>query len=457
MADKKIKKLIKKLGNRNWHVWNSASEKLVNAGPIAAESLIAVLDDKVHNPYYVRERAAEILGKIGVPYATESLIKAVGDASDSVRSKAARALGKIGDPIAVKPLINCLKDGDKSVRQSAAESLGEIGDLGSAQPLISSLADIDGNIRCCAADALGKIGNPKAVPHLITALQNDDFLQYRNLQIPPYKVPLAPVRSSAAKALGKIGSPDAVQHLTAALKDTCSNVRESAIEALGEIGIPGVTKTLITALETDKDVFVRKRATEALARFSDPNIAEPLVTALKNDDSEFVRNAAAAAIDNIMKSNIPLQKYFPHLLCSKCFLKTVKKQIIRIEIFKDYTIVACRHCKTWVHLVKNVTRVVGVIGGDIEDFHIDDETVYVGLWSELQKKARNADIDVLEIRYSEGLSYDYAINAVLITLKNDVSRSKEYVKQIPVVIQDNTPIPQGAEIILSHEFGKLKR
>ncbi|MCP4111439.1 MAG: hypothetical protein GY749_38910 [Desulfobacteraceae bacterium] len=65
LTNKGCQKLIKKLGSRDWHVWNSASEKLVNAGPMAAESLIAVLNDSVHNPYYVRERTAEILGKIG--------------------------------------------------------------------------------------------------------------------------------------------------------------------------------------------------------------------------------------------------------------------------------------------------------------------------------------------------------------------------------------------------------
>ena len=44
----------------------------------------------------------------------------------------------------------------------------------------------------------------------------------------------------------------------------------------------------------------------------------------------------------------------------------------------------------------------------------------MSLWNEQEKKACNADIDILEIRESDGVSYDYAINAVLNVLKNDV-------------------------------------
>ncbi|MCP4346597.1 MAG: hypothetical protein GY795_13860, partial [Desulfobacterales bacterium] len=68
----------------------------------------------------------------------------------------------------------------------------------------------------------------------------------------------------------------------------------------------------------------------------------------------------------------------------------------------------------------------------------------------------NADIDVLEIREGKDISYDYAINAVLVTLKNDVSRPKEYVKNIPVVIHENLRVPEGVISILNYEFGGIK-
>ncbi|MCP4106750.1 MAG: hypothetical protein GY749_14630 [Desulfobacteraceae bacterium] len=68
------------------------------------------------------------------------------------------------------------------------------------------------------------------------------------------------------------------------------------------------------------------------------------------------------------------------------------------------------------------------------------------LWSEQEKKAGNADIDILEIRSNSNISYDYAINALLITLKNDASRPTEYVKQIPAVIEKNAVIPESVRV-----------
>ncbi len=97
-----------------------------------------------------------------------------------------------------------------------------------------------------------------------------------------------------------------------------------------------------------------------------------------------------------------------------------------------------------------------MIGSNIEDYSVTGDNVYISLWSEQQKKARNADIDVLEIENSEEISYDYAINAVLVTLKNDVSRPTEYIKGIPLVIHGELPVPAGAMKMLEHEFGEIQ-
>ncbi len=446
----KIKKLVKKLSIRNQHKWNKASRSLINAGPLVAEPLIAVLKDKVNNTYYVRERAVFILGKIGDPRATESLIEAMGDISDNVCMSAAWALGKIGDKSAVKPLIDFLNNGNEVMRCSAANALGMIGEQVSLQPLIKALKDSDGHVRSSAASALGMIGDISAIPHLTDAVK-DDFLSYRSLPGRP-ETPLAIVRSSAVEALGNIGGPDVKVHLISALEDEYPNVRQSAAQALGRTGDPGVTEVLTAALEGDASIFVRKSAAEALGMLGDPDALEALISA--SGDNDFVSSSAAKAIDNIMNSNRQWQIYFPKLLCGKCFMKTVKKQIIRYGILKIYSVVVCRSCNSWIHL-KNAGRIIGVIGSK-EDFYINKGDAYVSLWSEQQKKARNADIDVLEIWESEGVSYDYAINAVLITLKNDVSRPGEYVKELPVVIHGNPRIPEGARIILEHEFGKIE-
>ncbi|MDM8523118.1 hypothetical protein QUF80_07080 [Desulfococcaceae bacterium HSG8] len=98
---------------------------------------------------------------------------------------------------------------------------------------------------------------------------------------------------------------------------------------------------------------------------------------------------------------------------------------------------------------------MGLIGsGGI--FELQRDRIYINLWSESDKKAGNADIDILEIRDTAGINYDYAINAVLVSLKNDAPRPSGYVRQIPVVIYGNPPIPEGAMRILDHEFGEIR-
>jgi HEAT repeat protein len=71
--------------------------------------------------------AIEALTRIGIP-AVEALIRALGDASETVRWRAARALGKIGDVRAVEPLIALLLDESEKVRQGATIALCYMGD-----------------------------------------------------------------------------------------------------------------------------------------------------------------------------------------------------------------------------------------------------------------------------------------------------------------------------------------
>lgn len=103
----------------------------------------------------------------------------------------------------------------------------------------------------------------------------------------------------------------------------------------------------------------------------------------------------------------------------------------------------------------NVKQVIGLIGGNISNYKQDGDKVYVNLWFESEKKARNADIDVLEIQETAGISYDYAVNAVLNELKNDVSRPSKYVKNISVVIKGSPTLSENSKMILELEFGGI--
>ncbi|MCP4353067.1 MAG: MFS transporter [Desulfobacterales bacterium] len=141
---------------------------------------------------------------------------------------------------------------------------------------------------------------------------------------------------------------------------------------------------------------------------------------------------------------------YPQLICSKHFLKPSleRKMLIYYDVY-------CRAEKcSQDEFMTGIKQVTGLIGTDTLSYREGDR-FYANLWSEKTKTAGNADIDVLEIR-DTGVSYDYAINAVLTALKNDASRPGGYVKQIPVIICGNPPIPEGAKAVLEHEFGKIE-
>ncbi|MCP4352763.1 MAG: hypothetical protein GY795_45500 [Desulfobacterales bacterium] len=141
---------------------------------------------------------------------------------------------------------------------------------------------------------------------------------------------------------------------------------------------------------------------------------------------------------------------YPCLFCERHLLKPVK---IKKALF--YSDVRCRAKGCSHEFATGVKQVTGLIGADT-DYSRKQDRVYINLWSEEQKTARNADIDILEIRDARGISYDYALNATLVTLKNDASRPKRYVKKIPVVIHGNPCISEGTKVMLEHEFKEMK-
>jgi len=150
----------------------------------------ALVDEKDSD---VRGNAAIALRNIGDSRAVEPLIRALGDADSYVRQNAAEALGKIGEPT-VEPLIRTLIEGSNDVRGNAAQALGTIGDSRAVEPLIRALGDSDWRVLWNAARALGKIGDPRAVEPLIQLLR-DPLIEGRD-----------PVRRAIRRALEKLGS-----------------------------------------------------------------------------------------------------------------------------------------------------------------------------------------------------------------------------------------------------------
>jgi Flp pilus assembly protein TadD len=105
----------------------------------------------------VRNKATEVLVKIGDARAIKPLTKDLEDSNSLIRINAVMTLKKIGDKRAVEPLINALKSKDKNIRKKAAEALGKLGDKQAVEPLTEALQEKDKDVRHNAAEALGKI------------------------------------------------------------------------------------------------------------------------------------------------------------------------------------------------------------------------------------------------------------------------------------------------------------
>ncbi len=432
--------LIKALKDENETVRMSAAMALGKSGdPVAVQPLIKALR---HKNGFVRRNAAEALGKIGGLVAVQALIDVLNyeyceaDCKNAIYAlkNAIYALKDTGSPDAIKPLTDILKNNtDGYLRGIAVEALGEIDDPEVFYTLISALKDIDGSVRIKAIEALEKTGNPDAVQPVIGTLKDNN----------------PEVRRRAVRALEKISGPDVVKPLINALKVPDYYLRRSVAEELGKLGESIALQPLIEALEDDYEA--RVRAAEALAEIGDTVAIHPIVNALKH----MLLSKMFDYIKRIIFLNKRAQESHPHLLCGKCLLKTENKTVKSI-IFDIGTFTACRNCNSCLHLIYNVRKAIGLIGGDIEDYRVNNDRVYISLWSETHKKSRNADIDVLEIRETQGISYEYAINSVLVTLKNDVSRPKEYIKSIPVIIYGNPAVPEGSMKVLAHEFKGIK-
>ena len=298
--------------------------------------------------------------------------------------------------------------------QRSAYILGHLGDLRVRNPLFELLHDKNLRVRIKAIEAFGNLRDSASIPSLSQVLQDSENSH---------------ARVKAAEALGKIADRDSINDLMHAL--------------------------------SDKEYAVRREAVLALVKIGDVKAVAPIVNLLfkKNIPFDVLR-----PINKLLKLNQPFVNAFPHLLCQECFLRSERNNV-KMGVFAKRGIVQCRGCASSLTLTSGVKEVIGLIGGVIEDHEQIGDKFYVNLWSEQEKQSRNADIDVLQIRTTTKhkqrkkadiiLSYEYAINAVCNTFKNDMARLKR-LKEIPVLLLADQQVSDGSKRLLENEFGSVK-
>lgn len=261
--------LIQDLASRDASVRLSAQSKLVQMKGSAVVPLIAALKDKSPT---IRGSAAELLGKIKDPRATEPLIGALRDPGYWVRVPAVRAIEAMGKAGADR-LMKALKDKDARVRESATMGLEEMRCRPAIELIIPLLKDASPSVRQGAATALGNFRDPRAVTPLIAAIKDKD----------------ANVGSSVIGALAGIGDPKAIKPLISVLGDNKYYGVEQALQMFGTAAGP----PLMEALKS-KYPKIRGHSARTLGMICYEPAVEALLASLKDEDHT-VRALAASA------------------------------------------------------------------------------------------------------------------------------------------------------------------
>jgi HEAT repeat protein len=223
----------------------------------ASSSLLAAVADPSPT---VSQAAGEALGRIADPRTTSELLLALQSPIRQSQHSAATALGMMRAEAAVAPLSAMLLRGDPAMVSVAAEALGRIGSPDATQALLTALADAqmstrrhtalsafeamgesavaplqqmlasspDAPARGNAAEALGWIGSPSATAALVQALGDSD----------------SAVRARTAWALGELAAPQARAALERAqARDPSLAVRQASAQALTRIAQEPVVRT----------------------------------------------------------------------------------------------------------------------------------------------------------------------------------------------------------------------
>jgi len=218
--------------------------------PSSRERAVSVLLEMLRDEGpEMRRTAAECLGKIGDPRATDSILPLMHDPAAVVREASVLAVGRL-KPTAtdgvVALLTQALEDPVESVRQAAVVAIGEI-EPGSRllEPVLGLLRSSDVTIRRAAARALLQVDSSQSVPALVAAGRDSD----------------AEVRQGIVAAAGEWGGAAVSPWLRERLaQDPSPGVRAEAAYRLGMLSDPDTRAALNTTVVKDPDSGVRRWA-----------------------------------------------------------------------------------------------------------------------------------------------------------------------------------------------------
>jgi HEAT repeat protein len=241
-------------------------------------ALAARLDDDNAG---VRQRACDVLGRLGDARAVIPLLARLGDGSRDVRAAALDALGQLGDERAAPAMIRLLADPAEEVRAQAVQALGRVRARAAVGPLAELVEHGADPMRGRAAFALGQIGGESVVAPLVAALGRDE------------------VRSAAREALGRVGGPS-VAPLIARLPAASGEELGAIVDVLGELHDLRAAPALLD--ELDRGHAARERIVDALGAILH---ARPSDAGRRDADERAVESRAIAELTGLLDDKEP--------------------------------------------------------------------------------------------------------------------------------------------------------
>lgn len=260
-------------------------------GRRAAVALTGRLDDEAAG---VRQRAAEVLGRMGETRATVPLLARLGDPTREVRAAALEALALLGDPHAVPAMVRMLRDPADDVRATAVTALGRLRAATAIGPLDETMLHGQPDaLRVRAAYALGQIASAgarsdnasangvTAVDALLSALGRDEL------------------SAAASEALVRAGGA-AVPALLARLPEASNERATLYLDLLRQIGDTRATPALLDELGRGR--IGEEPIVDALGAMLHAGDKRPLVelVARLGSSSPSLRRHAALALQGVV-------------------------------------------------------------------------------------------------------------------------------------------------------------
>ena len=208
------------------------------------------------------------------------LLELLRDAGPEMRRTAAESLGKIGDPRATDSILPLIHDPAAIVREASVLAMGRLKPTatdGVVGLLTQALEDSVGAVRQAAVVAIGDIEpGSRLLQPVVGLLRSSDVT----------------IRRAAVRALLQVDSSQSVSALVAAGRDSDAEVRQGIVAVVGEWDRAAVSPWLRERLALDPSPGVRAEAAYRLGNRSDLDSRAALETAVAKEADSGVRRWA---------------------------------------------------------------------------------------------------------------------------------------------------------------------